>query len=449
MIALNPPVSASKKLYANKIDAVNGSIVMYIDMNSYFASCEQQRHPELRHKPLGVLTYDSPNAAVIAASIEAKRKGVKAGMRLGEARMLCPEMLTITTHPAWYRQIHVDIMLILRKYCDDVIAKSIDEALMNFTSYRLVYDDFTAIARQIKADIRAKYDYLTCSIGIAPNSFLAKLGTELQKPDGLIEITPDNIDGYLATLKLQDLPGIASANERRLQMIGIKDPLQMRHTSGALLRKAFGGIVGDYWHKRLNFMEVDIYSNPFRSMSAGRTLSRQQREDAQSMDSMIISLCMRLEQRMVKNKVFSREVMLAIKYLDGTQWDTKVKLADPEQDGMRLRKYLLDRMHDFERTRNLATLLTDKVRKIEVTITSFISEDKRQYTLFDNQLRQDIARKVIYEMKDKYKKKNIIRKGSELLVPNVMKDAIGFGSVKDLVGNDGEVVNEYLLEEDF
>src|ERR1035438_5464053 len=117
--------------FRNSVVAKNKSLVMYIDMNSYFASCEQQRHPELRGKPLGVLTYDSPNAAVIAASREAKNFGVKGGMRLGDCRLLCPQMLTTTTHPAWYRVIHVDIMNILRSYCDDVIPKRIDEGVVN------------------------------------------------------------------------------------------------------------------------------------------------------------------------------------------------------------------------------------------------------------------------------------------------------------------------------
>ena len=205
-------------IFQNSTKANLGSYVMFLDMNSYFASCEQQRHPELRGKPLGVLTYDSPNAAVIAASKEAKKFGIKSGMRLGDCKLLCPQLITVTTHPAWYRKIHVDFMAILRSYCDDVIPKSIDEAVANFNSYRLVYDDLTAVAKQIKADITAQYDYLTCSIGIAPNSFLAKLATGLQKIDGLIVITPENIDSHLATLKLTDLPGIATANERRLKI---------------------------------------------------------------------------------------------------------------------------------------------------------------------------------------------------------------------------------------
>jgi len=423
---------------------------MYIDMNSYFASCEQQRHPELRGKPLGVLTYDSPNAAVIAASKEAKKFGVKSGMRLGDCRLLCPQMLTTTTHPAWYRIIHVDVMNILRSYCDDVIPKSIDEAVVNFHSYRLVYNDLTAVAKQIKADIARKYDYLTCSIGIAPNSFLAKLGTELQKPNGLVVITPENIDAHLATLQLTDLPGIASRNEHRLKMIGIRNPVEMRHASISLLRKAFGGVTGDYWHRRLNFGEVDMYSKvENRTMSATRTMSSQQSRDRQQLESMLISLCTRLEQRMVKSNIFCKEAYFSVRYKDNTKWETAIKLADPVQDAMELRSYIQQRIADFERSHKPAIVFNDKTFNIAVAIQSFIKGSVMQYSLFDNRIKKDMLRKVMYQIKDRFEQKNIVRKGSELFVPDVMKDAIGFGSVRDMLVKDGEVKNKYLLEEDY
>jgi len=425
-------------------------LVMYIDMNSYFASCEQQRHVELRGKPLGVITYDGPNAAVIAASIEAKRFGVKTGMRLGECRTLCPQLLTITTHPGWYRQIHVDIMNILRSYCDDVIPKSIDEAVANFHSYHLVYKDLSALARQIKADIKNKYDYLTCSIGIAPNSFLAKVGTELQKPDGLVVITEENIDEHLAKMKLTDLPGIAAANERRLKLIGINTPVEMRHSSPALLRKAFGGVVGNYWHSRLNFGEVDMYNrSENRTMSATRTLSRQQASDPQQLDSMIISLCTRLEQRLVKSGMFCKEVQFSIRYKDRTSWDTTVKLADPLQDAMELRSYIRQRIAEYEQSHKIATLLTPTTQNLTVVIQSFVKDQVMQYSLFDNRMKKDMVRKVMYQIKDRFGQKNIVRKGGEMVNPHIMKDAIGFGSVRDMgLNNDGEVKNKYLLEEE-
>lgn len=423
---------------------------MFMDMNCFFASCEQQRHPELRGKPVGVLTYDSPNAAVIAASKEAKDFGIKSGMRLQECLQLCPHMLKTTTHPAWYRQVHVDVMAILRNYCDDVIPKSIDEAVCNFHSYRFVYDDLSVIARKIKADIRAKYDWLTCSIGIAPNTFLAKLGTGRQKKDGLVVITEDNLDEHLAKMKLTDLTGIAAANERRLRMIGIQTPLQMRHASPALLRKAFGGVVGDYWHRRLNFGEVDMYNKvENRTMSATRTMSSQQSRDPQQIESMLISLCTRLEQRMVKSGLFCKEVFFSIRYRDGTKWETGIKLADPLQDAMEMRAYIKERITDYERSRSLQTLFTEKVTNLTVVIQGFVKDSVMQYSLFDNRIKRDVLRKVVYKIKDDYDQKNIVRKGSELFSPHVMKDAIGFGSVRDMMLNEkGAVKNKHLLEED-
>ncbi|RYD57914.1 MAG: DNA polymerase IV [Sphingobacteriales bacterium] len=422
------------------------SVVMYVDMNSFFASCEQQDFPELRGKPIGVCTYDGPHAAVIAPSIEAKRFGVKTGMRMSDCRMLCPQIIPVTTRPHVYRQYHITIMEVLARYCPEVKAKSIDEAVMNLTAYKLVYHDFHELARKIKADLREKCgEVVTCSIGIAPNSFLAKLATEIQKPNGLIEITPENVDSYLGKMKLTDLPGIARSNERRLQMIGIKNPVDMRHASQSLLRKAFGGVVGHYWHSRLNFKEVDLY-NPkqaYRAMSAARTISRQQRESYQALDSMLISLCTRLEQRLVKQRVFCREMSFYIGYLNQTSWNVNIRFPQPVQDAMEMRSYINERMQEFEQSRKVECLLSSQTRYINVVVQNFVTDQYMQYSLFDNRIQKDKLRKVMYEIKDKYGK-NTVRKATETIQPKVMKDAIGFGSVKDLYSDH---FNKYLLEE--
>lgn len=431
------------------------SIIMYVDMNSYFASCEQQDNSSLRGRPIGVVTHDSPNACVIAPSIEAKKFGIKTGMRFYDCKKLCPQIIPVVSRPYRYRQIHIGIMKVLHSFCDDVVAKSIDEAVVNLTSYRLVYKDMFALARQIKEGIKAECgEWIQCSIGIAPNTFLAKLGTELQKPDGLVCITPQNIDEQLAKLTLTDLPGIAKNNARRLQMIGIRTPLAMRYASPSLLRKAFGGIVGHYWHCRLNFMELDLYQNDYRAMSATRTVSPQQRQSPQALGSLLISLCTRLEQRLVKHDVFCKELSFVIRYKDFTRWDTKMKFTYPLQDAMEMRLYILDKAHEFEQAHNLATIFNTHTQNIGVTISHFIKAEHVSYTLFENKMRQDKLRKVMYSIKDKYGR-DIVRKASETIAPGEMKDAIGFGSVKDMyaikMNGDGsrseDVVNKYLLEE--
>src|SRR5690606_27351258 len=126
--------------------------------------------------------FISPNACVIAPSVEAKAAGIKTGMRMPEIRQICPQFIPVNARPYIYRQYHVRIMDILGRYCDDVIPRSIDEAVMNMTSYRLVYKDMAALGRQIQEDMRRELgEIVTCSVGIAPNGFLAKLATEIAK----------------------------------------------------------------------------------------------------------------------------------------------------------------------------------------------------------------------------------------------------------------------------
>jgi DNA polymerase-4 len=435
----------------NNIEVKKGALVMYVDMNSFFASCEQQELPELRGRPMGVVPFISPNACVIAPSVEAKAIGIKTGMRMPEVLQICPYFIPVNARPYVYRRVHVRIMNILGRYCDDVIPRSIDEAVMNMASYKLIYKDLPALGRQIKSDMRAELgEFIKCSIGIAPNAFLAKLATEIQKPDGLIELNEENLDGHLEKMKLQDLPGIASRNERRLRLIGINSPVEMRHASPSLLRKAFGGVVGNYWHSRLNFGEVDLYTSDFRTMSTMRSISRETRESKQALESLLISLCMKLEMRMVKQGVCCKEATFFIKYLDGTGWDAHLKFVQPVQDGMELRRYILERMQEYMEPRGIKNMFTNKTQSMGVTIMHFVKDNVLQYSLFDNRIQKDLLRKTVYNIKDRFGSK-VLRRGSETIVPDVLRDAIGFGSVKDLYNGDTEgedvLYNHYMTEE--
>jgi DNA polymerase-4 len=442
--------NASNRYSANSIVADSKTVVMYIDMNSYFASCEQQLHPELRGAPIGVTAGDKYYSVIIAPSVEAKKYGVRTGMRLNEAKLLCPQIKAVPANPVYYRKVHIGIMKVLRTYClpEEVIPKSIDEAAMNMTSYRLVYKDMKAVARQIKEDIAAEVGpFITCSIGIAPNTFLAKVATDFQKPNGLVEITPGNLDEYLAQLSLTDLPGIGSRNQRRLEMVGIRTPLQMRHTSQSLLRKAFGGIAGYYWHCRLNMGEVDLYSHgsSYRSMSATRMVSTEQRSSYEKLDALLISLCTKLEQRLVTSGKFCHHIAFFIRYANQTSWEMSARFNDAVQDAMEMRRYILQHMQAFEQSRNCGPLLNGTTKQMGVTIMDFIGWRDVQYGLFDNRIRQDHLRKVLYGIKDRYGKYSV-RKATELVEKSRMADAIGFGSVKDLYEG-GNSLNKYLLEE--
>ncbi len=145
-----------KNINQNELKKHLTASVMFIDMNSFFASCEQQDNPDLRNKPVVVCTYKSPYSPIIAPSIEAKKFGIKTGMRTNDAKKLCPDIIQVETSPNKYRDYHVKIMDVLRSYSQDVIPKSIDEAVINFKNYHLVYKDLHQLGVQIKHDIKTK-----------------------------------------------------------------------------------------------------------------------------------------------------------------------------------------------------------------------------------------------------------------------------------------------------
>ncbi|MDZ4844940.1 MAG: hypothetical protein SH857_05250 [Chitinophagales bacterium] len=408
------------------------SLMFFVDMNSFFAACEQQVNFYLRGRPVGVCVYTGKYGCVIAPSIEAKQKGVKTGMRLNEAMQLCPELVPLETNPARYREFHIAFIGVLKKYTDEVIPKSIDEAVMNLTSSRLLYKNPVELAKKIKQDIKDKVgDWLTCSIGIAPNAFLAKLGSDLQKPDGLVIITPSNIDEVLSKLRLTDLPGIAAGMALRLELGGIHTPLQLRHTPPDKLKRICKSVVGLHWHYRLNFAEVDTMTRDYKSMQAMRQVSKEQRKSVEILEDILLTLCMTLEARLVKNNFFAKEFFMHVSYENGSQWADKVIHQSPLQDGTEILSIVKSRMQKFQTAHQSGVLINSKVTALGVGATHFVPDDLVQYSLFEDNVRKDNLRKTVYEVKGKYGRDKIM-KAIELKENDIMKDVIGFGSVKDL-----------------
>ena len=406
--------------------------VLFVDMNSFFASCEQQVNYYLRGRPVGVCVYTGKYGCVIAPSVEAKRAGVKTGMRLNDAIQVCPDLVPIETNPARYREFHVKIMNVLRKYADDVLPKSIDEAVVNLTQYKWMYKDPMQVAYRIKEDIKNEVgDWLRCSIGVAPNTFLAKLASDLQKPDGLTVINPDNIDSILGKLQLQDLPGISSNYARRLERAGITNPLKMRHTSAQVLREIFKSVEGYYWHYRLNFYEFDINSHAYKSMQAQRQISKEQRSSVESVEQVFMTLCMRLEQRMVKHGVYCKTIGFTARYGNSERWDDYFSISEPIQDGIELMNLILERIDQFLQKYHAKPVFTTDVRSLGITVTNFVKKEDVQPNLFEDRSRQNKLRETVYQIKNRFGDIKLLR-GVELTENMIVKDVIGFGSVKDL-----------------
>lgn len=252
-------------------------LVMHIDLNSCFATVEQQARPMLRGRPVAIVNRRTEYTMIVTASYEAKARGVKMGMRLKEARQLCPELVGLESDPGKYRFVYHRLMEIMSDYSPHFRMKSIDEGVIDFAlSPALMRDrDLVEIGQEIKRRLRTEIGcWMRCNVGIGPNRWLAKTAAGLNKPDGLDVITHQNIRDVMVRLTLQDLTGIARRNEHRLNAVGIYTPLDMLGASPEVLRLAFGGVVGDWWHQRLRGWEVDDIDYDLKSCGRQYVLER-------------------------------------------------------------------------------------------------------------------------------------------------------------------------------
>lgn len=422
----------------NSVQVKSEPRVLFVDMNSFFARCEQQVNFWLRNRPVGVCVYTGKYGCVISLSTEAKERGLKAGMRLNDVMAACPDFIPVESNPARYRGFHTKIINILKQHCNDVVPKSIDEAIINLTNYDNI--DPVAIAKQIKRDILENVgDWLECSVGIAPNAFLAKLASVRgKKTGGLMMITPGNIDEVLKDLKLGDLPGIGANMSYRLERGGINTPLELRYAAPQRLKAIFKSIDGIYWHYRLNFIETNIVAHDYHGMQAMRQISAEKRKNINYIEQLFMTLCLTLEKRMVHHKFYCKSIGFTARYEDGTRWDDGFSITLPVQDAVSLMRMIRLRMEKFESATNNGPVLNTHIDSMRVAVTNFVNTGNMFYSLFEDIERNDIALKTMYEIKNKFGSEKLIR-AMEMTDGKVIKDVIGFGSVKDLTDLDYKI----------
>ncbi len=256
---------------------------MHIDLNSCFATVEQQARPLLRGRPVVVVNRRTDTTSIVTASYEAKARGIKVGMRVRDAKLLVPEVVALESDPAKYRFVYHKLLGIMSDYSAHVSMKSIDEGAIDFhqATEAMRFRELREIGAEIKQRLKDEIgSAMRCNIGISTNRFLAKTAASLHKPDGLDVIDATNLRATLASLHLTDLTGIARHNEVRLKAVGITTPLQFLDADEVTLHKiVFKSIVGQQWYQRLRGYEVDDVASTIKRVGRqyvleSRTLGR-------------------------------------------------------------------------------------------------------------------------------------------------------------------------------
>lgn len=219
---------------------------LYVDFNSYFASVEQQLRPDLRGRPTIVVPVMTDTTSAIAASYEAKALGIKTGTRVGDAKKICPGLQIVLANHEHYIDFHERILDEVEKHIPVSVVASIDEVACQLMANEADPDIAVEIAHAIKDGLAKNIgEFVKCSIGIAPSKYLAKIATDLKKPDGLTIIQHSDIPGKLMQLSLRDLPGVGANMELRLREHGITSFAQLWERDAKSLRRVWGNLWGE------------------------------------------------------------------------------------------------------------------------------------------------------------------------------------------------------------
>jgi len=397
--------------------------VMHIDLNSCFASVEQQANPKLRGKPIAVAAYDTPRGCIIAPSVEAKERGITVGMRVRDGKLICPDLIVLTPDPSKYRNIHLKLRSILEEYTDKVIPKSIDEFVLDLEGYPCFSKGMTAVAREIKQRIQKDVgEWLRVSIGIGPNRFLAKLGAGLHKPDGLDVIDTTNVASIYAALPLMKLCGIKANNVARLNHVGIFTTTDFYHAPVWKLKSAFASIVGYYWYVRLHGWEIDDVE--FERGSFGNSYALPDtRSTPEELSPLLTKLCEKSARRMRIHGFRCRGIHVSLLYRNGNHW----------HKGMTLPTHVFDTRDIYKKAYRILCMSPYRMAVANLAVSCF-SLEKSLYTqgeLFSEMGKKENLVKAVDAINDKWGD-FVITPARMMGLSEKIVDRVAFGNIREL-----------------
>lgn len=358
-------------------------VIMHLDMNAFFASVEQQANPALRGKPIAV-TGAAGRTVITTASYEARALGVRTGMAVGEAKRACPELILVVGDNRKYTSTSRRIVAIMREFTPLVEVFSIDEAFLDLTGSQKLFGSPEEIAAKIKERIRGELG-LTCSIGIAPNKLLAKLASDMMKPDGLTVISTESAPAILERLPVKEMFGIGGKTAHQLALLGIRTCGELGRFPQALLRKKFG-VNGDKLHliaKGIDDSAVvpEEEAEEVKSVGHSTTLDRDITGRAE-IERWLLQLSEMVGRRARRYKVWGKTVTLTVRYADFTTFsrqETQPRHTNSSEEIYRAALKILDEL-----------TLEQPVRLLGVRITNLCYQTN-QLPLFEEERRKTLA----------------------------------------------------------
>ncbi len=304
---------------------------MLFDLNSFFASCEQQENSALRGKPLAVIPTLSDSTSVIAASYEAKKFGIKTGTKVSDAKKMCPNLLLKVASHKLYTEYHHKIIKAVHEIIPIEKVLSIDEVACRFMGREQVLENAISIAKKVKAHVKAVVgSEINSSIGLGPNILIAKIASDLQKPDGLIAITKESIPEKLGPLPIEVISGIGQQMKIRLNQKGFFNINDLLKVSPQELKKNWGSIYGLRIAEELRGENLAWRAESIqKSISHQHVLPPDLRNFKNSYE-IAVKLLMKAVVRLRKEKLKAQSVSVYVKFLNGQRFENSISFQQTD-----------------------------------------------------------------------------------------------------------------------
>ena len=356
---------------------VNIRKIIHVDMDAFFASVEQLDNPELRGKPIAV-SGGEIRGVISAASYEARKFGVRSAMAGSLAKKLCPELIFVPANFSRYKEISAQVKKIFYDYTDLVEPLSLDEAYLDVTVNKKNNPSATLIAEEIRQRIFDEVG-LTASAGISVNKFVAKIASDINKPNGQKTIPEEEIIPFLENLEIKKFYGIGKVTQKKMYSLGIFTGLDLKNKSEEFLVSHFKNS-GTYYYKIVRGIHSsEVKPHRIRkSIAAEHTFSKNLTSEVFMMEK-LEKISEELEKRLVKSKVAGRTVTLKIKYSDFTQQTRSKTLPYFVKDKSILQETVKDLLYQ--------DVIKDSVRLLGISVTNLNTETKKRDKVMDVQLK--------------------------------------------------------------
>ena len=387
---------------------------LYLDFNSYFATIEQQINPSIREKPVAIVPTLTNYTCAIAASYEAKKLGIKTGTMIYQAKKVCPNLICIKADHEKYIAYHHKLIEEINRHLPIENICSIDEVVCKLIGIECNPKKAVSIATSIKSGILKNVgDYISCSIGISVNKFLAKTASNLQKPNGLKILYKEDIPNRIKHLKLSDLTGIGKRMEHRLNLANIRTISSLYQLSPKNMRKIWGSVQGERFWNMLKGNEVDEITTKTSTIGHSHVLHPDWRNPSLA-KYILRRLVLKAASRLRRKAYFCKKIKIYIKIKSGLYAEDKEKFNKVNDSITLLEKSNLI----WERIINQHNL--KKIKQINVVLYELESFNSVQINFLE---------KLNYKFESLLKKRRNLSNTMDVINSRFGRDSITIGSL--------------------